>query len=386
MRKITGKYPKAFYTVPTILSLLLSSGCGYVHFGTKPQIVEHKSDTQLAKDNEALLLERKMLQQELALTKSQGEALRFALSNRTADGDTSRRLVERLNQTTRELATLKFAYAKQQEEQSRYEPAEFKVKLKLTEEKLATTLRDYTKLQEEVVQLRSEIGVVRQENGVLTAEVKEIKTINLQAQLALNQLNNDLLSQKAARFKAEQDINTLSVALKEIAPNTSALALLRTGSAAEARTLLAEHAKETAGLQAQIETGRSAVATSELAREKAVSNLAVFVNDAVQLRAENTQLKIQLSQARQGLAGTTTNTTREFNSGLVTIKPIDTTLVVSTTKQPSKYHVICTGDTLAKISSKYYGTKDKWKDIAVANYDILGREGTLVEGYQLRIP
>ena len=59
-----------------------------------------------------------MLQQELALTRAQGDALRMAIENRAADGDTSKRLTDKLNQTTRELATLRADYAKLQLERT----------------------------------------------------------------------------------------------------------------------------------------------------------------------------------------------------------------------------------------------------------------------------
>lgn len=52
----------------------------------------------------------------------------------------------------------------------------------------------------------------------------------------------------------------------------------------------------------------------------------------------------------------------------------------------ARTHVIAVGDTLAKISSQYYGTTARWGDILAANRDVLGEDNKLVVGRTLRIP
>jgi hypothetical protein len=92
-------------------ALLLFGGCGYVHLGRLPlPVTKVIGDKKLMEDNTDLRLEKKILQQELALTRAQGDALRMTIENRAADGDTSRKLVEKLNETGRELATLRASY------------------------------------------------------------------------------------------------------------------------------------------------------------------------------------------------------------------------------------------------------------------------------------
>ena len=103
---------------PALLGLL--SGCGYIHVGRLPPAPPATviGDEKLMRENSDLRLEKKILQQELALTRSQGDALRMAIENRAADGDTSKRLVEKLNEASRELATLRSNYAKLQTERT----------------------------------------------------------------------------------------------------------------------------------------------------------------------------------------------------------------------------------------------------------------------------
>src|SRR3954468_12267713 len=108
----------ASFALPLLLTL---SGCGYVHVGRLPAPTVTTTvvgDQKLMKENSELRTEKKMLQQELALTRAQGDALRRAIENRAADGDTSRRLVDKLNETSHELASLRANYSRLQTERN----------------------------------------------------------------------------------------------------------------------------------------------------------------------------------------------------------------------------------------------------------------------------
>ena len=425
-------------------ALLVFSGCGYVHLGKTPEPVTTViGDDKLMKENADLRLEKKMLQQELLLTRSQGEALRSALENRAADGDTSKRLVEKLNETTRELSTLRANYARLQTERnqavsSAAESSALRAQLGAAEEKLAGALRTYTELQEEVVRLKGDVDRTRAENVVLGEQVKTITAHNDQAQAALAQLNTDLLAQKDARFRAEQDAETLRTELKAAAPNSSALAQQRTGAAAEARSLVTEHAAEVAALKQQIEQTRTEV--SRLSEERAQlqqklgasetaktiapeladaeAKLSTAIRSAQSLRDqlketqnqvallydENVRLKARVEAAA---APAPAPVPAAFASGPMTVtsggvtltqKPsgVSATLVASVPGAPrntgkpdamgGRTHVVSGGDTLAKISTQYYGTPGRWGDILAANREVLGENNNLVVGRTLRIP
>jgi uncharacterized coiled-coil DUF342 family protein len=427
-----------------------------VHLGRRPSpVTTVVGDDKLMKDNSDLRLEKKMLQQELALTRSQGDALRMAIENRAADGETSKRLVAQLNQTTRELAILRASYAQLQTERiqavtTAASAEELKAKLGAAEEQLATTLRSYTELKGEITQLRGEIDRTRSENGALSQQVKVITAQNEQAQAALTLLNSDLLAQKGARLQAEQDAETLRTELKAIAPNSSALAQQRTGAAADARSLAAEFAAETAALKQQLDSLRGKVDTLTTEREKLTQQLGSVENTlqgVTQLRTENDELKNQLAQLKQGTAGAAgaqslRDQLRDVQSqaellaeenarlkarllgsapggaaptapapivvappnilptGVVTIKPspVNATLVTvvpgasrpaaptSSDAAGARFHVVAGGDTLAKISNQYYGTPARWGDILAANREALGEGNNLVVGRTLRIP
>jgi nucleoid-associated protein YgaU len=52
----------------------------------------------------------------------------------------------------------------------------------------------------------------------------------------------------------------------------------------------------------------------------------------------------------------------------------------------ARTHVVAEGDTLTKISRKYYGTSGRWEDILNANRDVVKDEKSLVVGSSLKIP
>lgn len=475
-------------SLPLAVIALLCGGCGYVHVGKLPEAPAATvvGDEKLMSENAELRLEKKLLQQELALTRAQGDALRMAIENRAADGDTSKRLVEKLNETSRELASLRTSYTQLQSERNRAvasaaESATLKQQLGATEEKLAASLRNYTQLQEEIGKLRADVDRTRAENVALSEQVKSVTAQNEQAQAALAQLNLDFVAQKDARFRAEQDAATLRTELKSVAPNSSVLSQQRTGAAADARSLAAEHAAETAALKQQLDALRLQVDTlaaerTELNRRLSAApapdlanveaKLATALRDATALRSENEQLKaaraqmsdqlaqlqtsgpapsavqalrVQLRDAqtqasvlteenarlKARLSGAAPNPAPAFTaasapapapavsgsappatSGVVTIRPSGVNATLITTVQPpprvtvgrtdspapapatggTRTHTVAGGDTLAKISTQYYGTPNRWSEILAANRDVLGESNNLVVGRTLRIP
>lgn len=315
---------------PVVLTLL--SGCGYVHLGKLPAPAPATviGDAEVLQENSHLKLEKKLLQQELAITRAQGDALRVAIQNRAADGDTSRRLTQQLNESSRELATLRAGYAQLQIERdtataSAREAEALRSQLGVTEEKLAVSLRNFTELQQEIGRLRTEVDRTRAENLALGEQVKAATVQNEEAQAALAQLNTQLFAQKDARARAEQDAETLRTQLRSVAPDASSLAQQRTGAAAEARSLAAEHAAEVGALKQELDASRAQIVA--LANERAQlqaqlgvpgpalaqteSKLSQLRDENQQLAATKAQLENQLAQLKNGSAAAPTSVLRE---------------------------------------------------------------------------
>lgn len=420
---------RAWPLIPVFLTpaVLVLAGCGYVHIGRLPSapaataMAPVGADERLIQENAGLRLEKTMLQQELAITRAQGEALRMALENRAADGGTSRQLIARLNETTRELATLRASYAELQRQGGQGTPGTgapgpLQAQLVDTEEKLAASLRSYTDLQAEINRLRSELVRTRVENAGLSARVKAVTAENEQAQAALAQLNTELLAQKDARLQAEQDAETFRTELKMVAPSSTVLAQHRSGAAGEVRSLAAEHAAETAALKRQLKALRNQVealqpskggdasvaAAAPPHREPAPAAAAPVANAPVVVEAEHSTggpvIIVEAARIDLGTASTPPPGSNGSSAGASKggTSSVQATLVTrggsrggangrSETSEP-RTHVVASGDTLAKISTQYYGTAARWGDILAANRDVLGDENKLVVGRTLRIP
>jgi len=347
-----------FVLLPLALTL---GGCGYVHVGRLPEApASTVGDPQLHKENSDLRLEKKLLQQELALSRAQGDALRLAIENRAADGDTSRRLTERLAETSRELAEVRASYAALKSERATAaasigsdDPAILKTRLIDTQEKLAASDRAAAELNQEISQLNTALARARTENLTLAAQARAATAQNEQAQAALAKLNVELLAQRDARVRAEQDAETLRTELRTVAPNSSVLAQLRTGSAADARSLEPERAPESS----------TAASTSTASTPAAGKPLAVRSRTA---SISGPRITVQ--------------------PGGVTATFVSPRTSASDAADASRVHTVAGGDTLAKISTQYYGTPSRWNDILTANRENLGENNTLVIGRILRIP
>ena len=376
--------------LPAVFAL---SGCGYVHLGRPPApvITTIIADAKLHEENATLHREKSLLQQELALTRAQGEALRSALQNRAADGDTSQRLVDQLNRTTRELAALRTSYAQLQLDKSQSvasaDPIHLKTKLGATEEQLAAALRNYTQLQQEIARLRGEVVRVRTENLALGEQVKVATARNERAQAAIEQLNRDLLAQKYARLRAEQDAETLRTALHANGPAASPLAQQRTGAAADARSLVPDNGNEGPVAPPFTNAAKRTVVIDPNARVRinldaaAPSARAVATPASPPSAAPNAPVDLPASAAASASEAAPTT------SAITTPTTAATSVAAAPASRPAaRMHTVDGGDTLARISTRYYGTAGRWSVIVAANRDVLGDSNTLVIGRTLRIP
>jgi nucleoid-associated protein YgaU len=112
-----------------------------------------------------------------------------------------------------------------------------------------------------------------------------------------------------------------------------------------------------------------------------------------QLQQENASISARLKQA-QGTLDQIAAAARVINGGADsstllggTARP--TPPIVATAAAPTpavRYHVVAEGDSLSRISVRYYGTANRWQEIYDANREMLRGENALRPGQRLRIP
>jgi LysM repeat protein len=300
------------------------TGCGYIHFGRLPEAAATPvGDVTLSN----LLTEQKILKQELVLARKEGDTLRAALER---GGGASPELMARLNETTRELAALRASYAKLQTSNASA------AQLGEIEEKLATSLRNYTQLQDENVRLRADLDRARTENSQLSVQLKTATAENQAAQSTLTQLNTELLAQKDARARAEQATSAARAQLSAViaARDASPPATTPTETPAAAPTL------------ATLQLAKAPPADS--------SPIAELRTNPERVRAAET-------------------------APAPTPPP-------APPAAPTRTHVVQSGDTLEKIAEKYYGDAKRWVRIYTVNNDLLRDGRPLKAGMELEIP
>ena len=314
-----------------LLSLLAFSGCTLVHFGRLPD-----NPAGLADQNTRLQTENSQLHQELALAQKQGTTLRALLEKSPDAEPASRQLVAELNETTRQLAALRNDYARLKAEQERLTPkeadvpakasasagasatpenpdqlADLKTQLSDTENKLAAALRTYTQLEQENSQLHTEVDKVHEENSALATQVKDVTAQNKEAQAALAQLNTELLAQKEARARTQQESENLRTQLSSANDRIATLSAARTSTAGNAQTLSPglSVAADTAASEpaARFETSASRARAARTAPDMG-SDTSDLVSQLSQLRAKVASLEGERASLQHLLAATTSGT------------------------------------------------------------------------------
>lgn len=334
-----------FRTWLLLVSFLVCSGCGYIHFGRLPsERATSVGDLALADAYTNLNTEQKILREELALVRKEGDALRNALERRPPDPH-SPDLLKRLNDAAREIASLRAAFLGLPTESKTTPAPTTRVENAPSpelEEKLAVSTRHHARLEEENQQLRREVETTRAENAVLTEKFKTATAQAEQAQIAVAQLNNELLTQKEARARAEQ----ASAAVR------AQLAAAVAPPAANAKTLT-----ETRAAPA------TPAATLQIAKAPAAD-------------AANTEFRTN----PEWIFGGT------LPAAVQTPAPTPRASAAAAPKLPGRTHRVQAGDTLEKIAGKYYNAPDQWRALYSANHELLGGGRPLRPGMELQIP
>jgi chromosome segregation ATPase len=139
------------------------------------------------------------------------------------------------------------------------------------------------------------------------------------------------------------------------------VAQLRAGAQSSAGSTQAEIARLNEALTAlQRSTAQN---SADLATTRALAQQLQGANAV--LAGENYRLKTMLSR---------------------TGNPPDTVASAPAAVPASRTHVVASGDSLSRLSQRYYGTANRWQEIYNANTDRIGANGLLRIGTELRIP
>ncbi len=198
---------------------------------------------------------------------------------------------------------------------------------------------------------------------------------------ALLQRERDTDAENAA--KASEAItnerNTLS---SQVATLTSEVEQLKAASSNQASVAQAETTRANESLSAlQRSTSQN---SSELTAARAL--IAQLQGTNTVLANENYQLKSKLTPGGvTPVAVPTAPTTPAAAAAAAAAQSKSGTGTVAATTAP-RTHVVAAGDTLFRISQRYYGNANRWQEIYKANAAKLGANGVLRVGMELTIP
>lgn len=134
-------------------------------------------------------------------------------------------------------------------------------------------------------------------------------------------------------------------------------------------------------LAAQLAQHRRDLETARAAQARQAEGFAVREREQAaiinRLRAENGTLAARLSQTQ----GTLDQIAASVRLSVAGAKPAP----LPAAGQP-RHHTVAEGDSLSKISLRYYGTAGRWQEIYLANAAVLQGSNVLRVGQQLRIP
>ena len=389
------------------LPLLTLSGCGYVHFGRLPKA--SVSDATLQRAYTDLTVEQKVLKQELILAHKETDALRAALERAGSSPQTATpEIARQLEETTRELATLRASYAKLRAERTGPAAPATSVadaKLAETEQQLAAVKQDYEQLQNETAKLRRELSSAREDNAALARQLTNSVAEAQEAQATVGQLNTELASQKRARERAEQATIALRAQLEAVMARAERAESARTAAPTLAPTEAAA-APEITGSTTPAAQPSGGSALTALQGAKAPASGAV---PTVELRTSAERIRaaaaaagsttpITIESMPTGTSSTTTEpasaegpkTTNATDAATIHTTPT-TTANLSASPEPSaapvaRTYTVQRGDTLEKIATRFYGAADQWNKIYAANAEALATSQGLKPGMELQIP
>jgi LysM repeat protein len=318
-----------------------------------------------------------------------------ALAKLTAERD---QLVANLNATTTELAALR---ARQ----------------------TATTGQsagDTEKLRADLARVENELNEARAAARTLAVKNQQLEDVASERGRALAAAQAELAAKPAAATPAPAAASDASAddAKKQLAEiETKLTTSLRSYSmlqqeldqtheaAAKTETKLAAAQAEAAALRTQVDALNPNGKEMVLLRQASISvaTEAVELRDQLrqaqgsvaQLAQENAQLKTRLALLGPPPAPMLASPARfappappaaVTKSAPAQPPPPASAAKSAATAPAARQHVVAEGDTLSKISRRYYGTPDRWPEILEANRDVLRDARNLPVGASLRIP
>ncbi len=259
-------------------------------------------------------------------------------------------------------------------------------------EKLQSQVKDLTAQLTSVRAENSRLGGVGEAATALRTELADMKAKLAEAQKSAEQQGVTVAELTGANEK-------VSGSLKDLQEQLGALRADNARLAQEGEQGKQEAERKTAGVSAtaaaQLTAMQRELATQRAENARLADSLQAVERDRVSrlaaLQQENAAIAARLRQA-QGTLDQIASAARQINGGPAASSSSNASSTPTISAQPApvapppRTHVVQEGDSLTRISSRYYGTTQRWQEIYDANREVLKGENALRPGQRLKIP
>lgn len=224
-----------------------------------------------------------------------------------------------------------------------------------TDTKLAAALRSFTLQQAEIDRLQKSLASIDAERATTADKLEAAST-------ELNTLRPQAATASTLSTEAETLRTQLADANQSLTEKTSALAAAN-AQLADARKTIDAATSELVATRDQLRQTQAQSAASAIEAQQLKTRLALVGN-----------LPATQTPSRPGALSSTA-----INLPPATVAPVEAPAA-------PRVHTVASGDSLSRISQRYYGTAGRWSEILQANRDVLRNPDSLTPGMKLRIP
>jgi nucleoid-associated protein YgaU len=329
--------------------------------------------------------------------KAEFDQLQARARELATEGDETRRLNEKLADDNQRLVAEHETLTQQLAEARKVttassglgsEKAALQERLEAVGAQLIKTQQEVDTLQKENADATSQALASKQAADKAQADLAASQGIATEAEKASESHNTAVAELTGANTKLEterDDLRKQLAALKadntRLTQTTGSLEQLKADADRSAQQNITALSAQLNQLQHDLQGAREAnsrLVEGNVAQER---DRTAVIN---QLRNENAAFAARLSQAQGTLdqiasaARLGTPAATIASGGTVPARPAGT--------PKARVHTVVEGDSLSRISMRYYGTPNRWQEIYNANRDVLQGSSTLRVGMQLRIP
>jgi len=272
------------------------------------------------------------------------------------------------------------------------EKAALQERLEAVGAQLLRSQQEVDTLQKEQADATSQLFASRQAAEKAQAELAALQGRTAEAEKAAESHNASVAELTEANTKLEGERSALQRQLAALKADNARLTQT-SGNLAQLKADADRSAQQNIeALTAQLGQTRLDLQSARDANSRLVEGNVVQERERVaviaQLQQQNSALAARLTQA-QGTLDQIASAARLGTPAAAIAAgnpPPIPTVRTSTAPAEVRYHTVTEGDSLSRISMRYYGTANRWQEIFNANRDVLQGSSVLRVGMQLRVP